>query len=157
MKELREILKNLAEEEKELRESLAVLNDRLKQLKENEPKQQEKLKEEIRTETYLRKYFEEELSLKLIFDREGRKLEDCAQAALGLLRESDKNREPSDLFQSLYRVYQGHNGSLTNYGTSLEDCFGGDFQEEVSALRKRVRIALSGTERKFIWRNFTEF
>ncbi|MFR4170928.1 MAG: TIGR02680 family protein [Lachnospiraceae bacterium] len=141
LKELREILKNLAEEEKELRESLAVLNDRLKQLKENEPKQQEKLKEEIRTETYLRKYFEEELSLKLIFDREGRKLEDCAQAALGLLRESDKNREPSDLFQSLYRVYQGHNGSLTNYGTSLEDCFGGDFQEEVSALRKRVRIA----------------
>ena len=68
LKELREILKNLAEEEKELRESLAVLNDRLKQLKENEPKQQEKLKEEIRTETYLRKYFEEELSLKLIFD-----------------------------------------------------------------------------------------
>ena len=130
MKELREILKNLAEEEKELRESLAVLNDRLKQLKENEPKQQEKLKEEIRTETYLRKYFEGELSLKLIFDREGRKLEDCAQEALGLLRESDKNREPSDLFQLLYRVYQGHNGSLTNYGTPWKTVLAGIFRRK---------------------------
>ena len=89
--------------------------------------QQEKLKEEIRTETYLRKYFEEELSLKLIFDREGRKLEDCAQAALGLLRESDKNREPSDLFQSLYRVYQGQavcrNWELVSRAVSFRDGF----------------------------------
>lgn len=39
------------------------------------------------------------------------------------MRESDKNREPTDLLQALHQVYQRHNGSLVNNGTSLEECF----------------------------------
>ena len=40
-------------------------------------------------------------------------------------------------------MYQRHNGSLTNYGTSLEECFG-DINTEntvTDAIRKRVRVA----------------
>ena len=145
LKELREILKNLTEENNGLSRELAVLSDRLEQLLESEPKQRERLEQETRSETCLKKYFEEELSLKLILEGENRTLEACAREAAGLVRESDKNREPSDLFQSLYRVYQGHNGSLTNYGTTMEDCFSEDFMEMeeaegTAALRKRVRI-----------------
>ena len=71
----------------------------------------------------LKNYFEEELSLNLLMERENRSLADCAKTAVQMMRENDRNREAADLFQSLYQVYQRHNGSLTNYGTSIENCF----------------------------------
>ena len=42
----------------------------------------------------------------LVFDREAASLPDCAQKAMGFLRESDKNREPADMLQALYQVFQ---------------------------------------------------
>ena len=97
-----------------------------------------KLQEAIIEETALRNYFEEELDLKLILSREGRTVWDCAGEAVKLLRGSDKNREPSEMLQSLHDTYHKHNGSLVSYGTCIEECFGD--AETVGAIRKRYRI-----------------
>ena len=87
--------------------------------------------------------FEEELSLKLVLEAGNGTISECAEKAVRLWRESDRNREAGDMLQALYQVYQRHNGSLTNYGTSLEECFG-DINTEntvTDAIRKRVRVA----------------
>ena len=94
LKELRRELNQISEESNSLSRDLAVLADRLDKMLEDEPKQKEKLQQQIRVETYLRKYFEEELGLKLVIDREGRTLPECAKMAVGMLRDTDKNREP---------------------------------------------------------------
>lgn len=145
LKELRERLEQTSKEYTALDKHLAVLDERIRRLIESEPKQREELTQAILEETELRKYFEEELSLKLLIDRGSRTLLECAQEALGLLRESDKMREAGELLQSLYKVYQGHNGTLTNYGTSLEDCFdavdtASVFGETANVTRRRVRV-----------------
>lgn len=102
------------------------------------PEQREKLQQSIIEETALRNYFEEELNLKMIMNREGRTVFECAKEAMKILRESDKNREPAELLQALHNVYLQHNGSLASYGTSMEECFGDT--ENGDAVRKRVRI-----------------
>ena len=143
LKELREELKQIERDTASLREGLAVFADRLNRLEREEPKRKEELQRKIETETNLRTYFEEELSLKLVLDREGRSLPECAKMAAGFLRESDKNRESGELLNSLLQVYQKHNGSLINYGTSVENCFEAaqpDGEEGGSALRSRVRV-----------------
>ena len=145
LKEIREALFRMNEECNVLNQTLAVLADRLQGIMESEPKNKERLQGAIAEETHLRSYFEEELSLKLVIDRGSRTLFDCAREAVGIIRESDKNRESTDLLNSLYQVYQKHNGSLASYGTALEDCF--DTVDEVfgasdngNVLRKRVRV-----------------
>lgn len=80
---------------------------------------------------------------------------------MGVIRENDKNRESSDMLNALYQVYQKYNGSLANYGTSLEECFGtvGDTSietEMTNMLRKRVQVVSTWNGKKFIWRNFME-
>ena len=148
LKEIREALLRMNEECNILNQTLAVLADRLHGIMESEPKNKERLQEAIAAETHLRTYFEEELSLKLVIDRGSRTLFDCAREAVGIIRESDKNRESTDLLNSLYQVYQKHNGSLASYGTALEDCFdmADDALGELGAvdngnvLRKRVRV-----------------
>ena len=115
----------------------------MERMQEEEPEKKQELQREIATEQTLRNYFEEELALKLVLEREGRMLYDCAKAAAGFLRENDRNREQSEVFQALFRVYQQHNGSLIPYGTSIENCFGSDqntLEENGTALRSRVRI-----------------
>lgn len=142
---LKQDLEKIGGEAEELKTALARLEERLERLLENEPGQKEILQRTIFEETCLRTYFEEELALKLVFDRGSRSIPECAQEALTVLREADKNREATEMLQSLHQVYQRYNGSLVNYGTSLEDCF--DAQDGVlemggvsGALRKRVRI-----------------
>lgn len=129
----------------DVKEDLAHLDERIRGLLELEPKQTEKLKQAIAEETFLRKYFEEELSLKLVVEQGNRTLFECAKEAVGVIRENDKNRESSDMLNALYQVYQKHNGSLTNYGTSLEECFGtvddtSIETEMTNMLRKRVQV-----------------
>lgn len=123
----------------DLDKKLAVLQDRVAEIQKNEASQKAALRELIREETCVRKYFEEELALKLVVDRGSSSLMDCAQKAMGMLRESDKDREPEDLLRSLYQVYQQHNSNLASYGTSVEDCFE-QVDEGVRATRKRVRL-----------------
>lgn len=142
---LKQELEEIDSETEGLKTALARLEERLERLLENEPRQKESLQQTILVETFLRTYFEEELALKLVIDRGSRGIPECAQEALRVLREADRNREATEMLQSLHQVYQRHNGSLVNYGTSLEDCF--DAQDPVleeggvsGVLRKRVRV-----------------
>ncbi|MGN0426017.1 MAG: TIGR02680 family protein [Acetatifactor sp.] len=121
---LRNELKKCNEEREELTKNETRLDERLAMLLEELPRQKEQLQCSIAEETYLRKYFEEELALQLVMDRNGRTLTDCAKEAAGVIREGDRNKNPADMLDSLHKVYQSHNGSLTSYGTSLEECFG---------------------------------
>ena len=145
LKELDAELARLNKECDDVNDALVRLDERIRGLLESEPKQMEKLKQAIAEETFLRKYFEEELSLKHIIERGDRTLFECAKEAVGVIRENDKNRESSDMLNALYQVYQRHNGSLANYGTSLEECFGtvddtSIETEMTNMLRKRVQV-----------------
>lgn len=145
LKEIKDELKKLNGEYDQLSKELVRLDVELKNLLESEPKDKEKLQQAIAEETFLRKYFEEELSLKLVFERGNRTLFECAKEAVGVIRESDKNRESGDMLNALYQVYQRHNGSLASYGTALEDCFAAvddipGAVETANVLRKRVRV-----------------
>ena len=145
LRDLREELKTIEKEMAGLREKLIRLDEKLRSLRESEPAQKVRLQEMIGEENCLRSYFEEELALGLVFGREGRTLAECAKQALGVIRDSDKNRELTELFNSLYQVYQKHNGSLTSYGTSLEECFGEVDQAlmkdgSAHAIRQRIRV-----------------
>lgn len=148
LKQLKKELEEIGTECDALKEELVILGERLRVILEDEPKRKESLLRKIMAETCLRNYFEEELALKLVFDRESQGIFECAKRAVSVLRESDKNREPTDLLQALHQVYQRHNGSLVNYGTSLEECFDTPVEaaletEAAGAIRKRVRIASS--------------
>ncbi len=156
---LREEIKEIQQKQKELEERNIRLDQDLQHFLKDEPQKRECLQRLIAEETLLRKYFEEELSLKLILNREAKTLTECAKLAVGILRESDKNREYGDMLQSLVKVYQVHNGSLTTYGTSLEDCFdavgelegvGADF----SPIRKRMRVVSSWNGKKVFLEEF---
>ena len=120
LKELREELKGINEESFSLSQEIAVLKDRYKTMKEAEPAQKEELQREISYETAVRSYFEEELSLKLVMKREGKSLLECAKAATEIIRESDRNREAAEMFQSLYQVYQRHNGRKCIWKNSIK-------------------------------------
>lgn len=159
LKKLKKELEEIARECDELKKELAVLEERLRVLTEDLPIQKESLQKKIVTETWLRNYFEEELALNLVFERESQSVFACAKRAVSMLRESDKNREPTDMLQALHQVYQRHNGSLVNYGTSLEECFNtpaeADLAEyELAAestlgpIRKRVRVVSSWNGKK---------
>lgn len=145
LNEIKEELKELEEECGRLNKDLILLEDGLRQMQESLPKEKERLQQLIAEETFVRNYFEEELSLKLVFERGERTLFDCAREAVGVIRESDKNRESGDMLNALFQVYQRHNGSLTSYGTFLEECFGTaddmpDAAPAVNVLRKRVCV-----------------
>lgn len=120
----------------------AVLKNEIDRLRREKEDALNRVTEAIVKEKEVRKYFEEELDLKLVLSRENRTLEECAKAALEKLRESDRKREPGELTASLLRVFQQHNGNLTAYGTTLEDCFGSIYGEQdgrlTDALRKRL-------------------
>lgn len=159
LKELNTELEHLNKEYDDVKEDLAHLDERIQGLLESEPKQTEKLKQAIAEETFLRKYFEEELSLKLVVERGNRTLFECAKEAVGVIRENDKNRESSDMLNALYQVYQKYNGSLANYGTSLEECFGtvGDTSietEMTNMLRKRVQVVSTWNGKKVYLEEF---
>lgn len=157
LKKLREEITFITEECGTVREELAVLRANRERLVKNEPIQKENLRQKISLETMLKNYFEEELSLNLLMERENRSLADCAKTAVQMMRENDRNREAADLFQSLYQVYQRHNGSLTNYGTSIENCFeSGSVMEtqNSSILRNRVRIVSTWKGKKVYLEEF---
>ena len=160
LKLLRKELEEIETECNALKEDLAVLGERLRVILEEEPKLKISLQQKIIAETCLRNYFEEELALKLVFARESQGTFECAKRAVSVLRESDKNREPTDLLQALHQVYQRHNGSLVNYGTSLEECFDTpaetalETETAAGAMRKRVRVVSSWNGKKVYLEEF---
>ena len=143
LKTIREKLNSIETEREKLGQRLAVLQNKMQSYMDTIPGKKEQLRNLILEETCLKSYFEEELSLKLVLEAGNGTISECAEKAVRLWRESDRNREAGDMLQALYQVYQRHNGSLTNYGTSLEECFG-DINTEntvTDAIRKRVRVA----------------
>jgi hypothetical protein len=145
IEQLKKEKQDLAEERNQIGQRLAVLTDRIQKILDQEEEQKAQLRERIAEETCLSHYFEEELALKLVLDREGRSLADCAKAAQEELRDSDKAREAGELFNALFQVFQRHNGSLTSYGTKFENCFESNqdlYQEteQIQSLRSRVQI-----------------
>lgn len=138
LRQLKEELEAISGRLTDLVGIIGTLNERQQTLHKDLPEQKERLRQAVMEETALRSYFEEELDLKLILDREGRTIPECAKEAVKILREGDKNREPAELLQALHNVYLQHNGSLATYGTSMEECFGDT--ENGEAVRKRVRI-----------------
>ncbi|MBQ8625553.1 MAG: TIGR02680 family protein, partial [Agathobacter sp.] len=159
LKELREKLGNITGEKEELLKKNERTAQKLENLMESEPQKKVRLQELIAEETLLRNFFEEELSLKLVVERETRTLTECAKEAVRCLRDSDKNREYGDILQSLIQVYQKHNGSLANYGTALEECFeavgeGLGVGAEFQPLRKRVRVVSAWNGKKVFLEEF---
>lgn len=159
LKALREKIGNIAREKEELLKKNERTAQKLENLRESEPQKKVRLQELITEETLLRKFFEEELSLKLVVERENRTLPECAKEAVRFLRDSDKNREYGDVLQSLIQVYQKHNGSLAQYGTALEECFeavgeGFGVGTEFQPLRKRVRVVSSWNGKKVFLEEF---
>ena len=152
LKRLKEELSQIDKELEDLKLLGATLKERLQTLQKELPEQKEKLQQYIIEETTLRNYFEEELDLKLILNREGRTVYECAREAVKILRESDKNREPGELLQALHTVYLKHNGSLASYGTSMEECFGDT--GDIDAVRKRVRIISTWNGKKVYLEEF---
>lgn len=148
----------LSEEIGNIRERLAALDTELRILSEGEDARKTELQEKIGEETWLRKYFEEELALKLVLDQDAGSLEELAKQAQERMRDSDRGREPGELFNALYQVYQKHNASLFPYGTTLEDSFAGDPQEGFrggpSAVRNRVRLVSVWNGKKVYFEEF---
>lgn len=157
--QLKSELEDIKKQEEQLKEELIRKDQILKNLLESEPKKKMRLQELIAEETILRKFFEEELLLKLVVERENHTLAECAKEAVKLLRDSDKSREYGDMLQSLVQVYQKHNGSLANYGTSIEECFEsvGEYSGvgvEFQPLRKRVRVVSAWNGKKVFLEEF---
>ncbi|MDD7602197.1 MAG: TIGR02680 family protein [Firmicutes bacterium] len=109
-----------------LRERLAVAASDLTRLAGEQKESEDHLEAYVERENVLREYFAEELDLKLVLHRENRTLEDCARAAQEKLRDSDKEREASELTAAFMGVYHKYNGSLINYGTALTEWFDGE-------------------------------
>lgn len=159
LKQLQSEIKEIEKQESACNEERIRKDQMLENLRRSEPEKRKRLQELIAEETLLRAFFEEELSLKLVLERENRTLADCAKEAAKLLRDSDKNREYGEMLQALVQVYQKHNGSLASYGTSIEECFesageqpgvGAQFQ----ALRKRVRVVSAWNGKKVFLEEF---
>lgn len=142
LKAIREKLDEIEKEREKLGQTLAVLQNEMQSYTDMIPKKKEQLRKLIIEETHLRSYFEEELSLKLVLEQGNGTISECAEKAVRLWRESDRNREAGDMLQVLNQVYQRHSGSLTSYGTALEECFGDIDMENtaIGAIRKRVRV-----------------
>lgn len=129
----------LAEKLRNTGNRLAVVEDNLRRIFENEGRLRGELIEKVARENLLRSYFEEELNLKLVFDRDARNLEVCAKEAVQGMRDGDEQRDVSTLTTALHQVYSTHNSNLVSYGTSVEECFE-EAQAGSEALRKRLRI-----------------
>lgn len=155
IRELKEKDAALKEEEERLKDRIIQIQTRLDMIYEQEGDKKEKLQEVISREAFLRKYFEEELALGLVMERGTQFLSQCAEQAVAILRESDRGREPQDVLNALYRVYQQHNSNLSKYGTALEDCFEGE-EDSMQATRKRVRIASVWNGKKLYLEEFYE-
>ncbi|MCM1568818.1 MAG: TIGR02680 family protein [Roseburia sp.] len=139
----RELLKKEREEIREqissIGKRLAVIEDQLKHILEEEGKLREDYVQKTARENLCQRYFEEELELRLVLEKDAGNPEACAKEALLRMREGDEGRDVGTMTTGLYQVYAAHNGSLVSYGTAIEECFE-EAEAESGALRKRLRI-----------------
>lgn len=134
-----------------LRESLAVATSDLMRLAGEQKESEDHLEAYVERENVLRAYFAEELDLKLVLHQENRTLEDCARAAQEKLRDSDREREASELTAAFMGVFQKYNGSLIAYGTALTDWFDGEKGAAPAGTLRKRQVFTAVWNGKKIW------
>ena len=153
LKAIKGELYQIDEEERELDKKQAVWESDVKRLEPDIERQKNIVMEKVERETQIRKYFEEELSLGLVFAREGKTIPEATEQAKEIIRESDRNKSVAEIVSNLDRIFHAHIGSLVNYGTYMEECFAGE-TKDVMALRKRYRIVSYMQGRKLYFEDF---
>lgn len=99
LKRLKEELSQIDKELEDLKLLGATLKERLQTLQKELPEQKEKLQQYIIEETTLRNYFEEELDLKLILNREGRTVYECAREAVKYCGKAIRTENPENCYR----------------------------------------------------------
>ncbi len=147
LQNLKKELDTLGTEKETLSGDLRVLEQEIIRLENNEDAIRSDLITKVEKENLLRQYFEEEMLLELVFERETRTLEKCARDAVLQMRKVDENRDASTLVASLHKVFTEHSGNLIGYSTALEECFE-EAEAGSGALRKRYRISSAWNGKK---------
>ncbi len=153
LKTVKEELLKKDEEERELGKKQAVWENDVIKLEPDIVRQKNIVMEKMEKEARLRKYFEEELSLGLVFARESKTIPEAAVQARGIVRESDRNKSVAEIVANLDRIFHAHIGSLVNYGTFMEECFAEETNDAM-VLRKRYRIVSYMQGRKLYFEDF---
>ncbi|MDE7178386.1 MAG: hypothetical protein K2O59_11290 [Lachnospiraceae bacterium] len=153
LKAIKEELHQKDEEERELGKKQAVWESDVKKLEPDIERQKNIVMEKMEKETRLRRYFEEELSLGLVFARESKTIPEAAEQAKGIIRESDRNKSVAEVVSNLDRIFHAHIGNLVNYGTFMEECFAEETKDAM-VLRKRHRIVSYVQGRKLYFEDF---
>ena len=153
LKIIRDELELKGKEETELGKKQAVWEDAVKRLEPDIETQKNNMTEKMEKEARLRKYFEEELSLGLVFARESKTISEAAKQAKTGIREADRNKSVAEMVSNLDRIFHAHLGSLVIYGTFMEECFAEDTADAM-ALRRRHRIVSYMQGRKLYFEEF---
>lgn len=153
---LRVILEELHakdDEERQLGNQQAVWKATVERLEPDIEIQKNNVMEKMEKETRLRQYFDEELSLGLVFARESRTISEAAEQAKTVIRETDRNKSVTEIVSNLDRIFHAHIGNLVTYGTFMEECFA-QGTTDAMVLRKRHRIVSYMQGRKLYFEEF---
>ena len=101
---------------------------------------------------HLKTYFDEELSLNLVFDEVGSSSFETAKKAVDCIRDGDRDKSVSDMITLLHNKFQKYNSNIAIYGVMLEDCF--ENSENTNTLRKRQRICATLNGQKLYFNDF---
>ena len=153
LKTIRDELDLKSKEETELGKKQAVWEDAVKRLEPDIEIRKSNVMEKMEKEARLRQYFDEELSLGLVFARESKTIPEAAKQAESVIREADRNRSVAEIVSNLDRIFHAHIGNLVTYGTFMEECFA-QGTTDAMVLRKRHRIVSYMQGRKLYFEEF---
>ena len=153
LKTIRDELDLKSKEETELGKKQAVWEDAVKRLEPDIEIRKSNVMEKMEKEARLRQYFDEELSLGLVFARESKTIPEAAKQAESVIREADRNRSVAEIVSNLDRIFHAHIGNLVIYGTFMEECFA-QGTTDAMVLRKRHRIVSYMQGRKLYFEEF---
>ena len=142
-----------SKEETELGKKQAVWEDAVKRLEPDIEIRKSNVMEKMEKEARLRQYFDEELSLGLVFARESKTIPEASKQAESVIREADRNRSVAEIVSNLDRIFHAHIGNLVTYGTFMEECFA-QGTTDAMVLRKRHRIVSYMQGRKLYFEEF---
>lgn len=153
LKIIQDELYTKGEEETKLGQKQAVWKDVLERLESDIETQKKDVTEKMEKEARLRKYFDEELSLGLVFTRESKTIPEAAEQAKTVIREADRNKSVAEIVSNLDKIFHAHIGNLVIYGTFMEECFAEETTDAM-VLRKRHRIVSYMQGRKLYFEEF---
>lgn len=153
LKTIRDDLELKSKEETELGKKQAVWEEAVKRLEPDIEIQKNNVIEKMEKEARLRQYFDEELSLGLVFARESKTIPEAAEQAKTVIREGDRNKSVAEIVSNLDRIFHAHIGNLVTYGTFMEECFA-EGTTDAMVLRRRHRIVSFMQGRKLYFEEF---